>query len=365
VGLSGRLRLIDTLIDEGSFKSAESQLKSLRDLEKAETEKFGPIDIVIQNMTDGTENRLTAARNHEWPATLPTVLGIRDWVPGIITQILRLLVYAFFVLVLWRGLCLLRDLRRYLGWRNVTGTIQWQVSSIADETKQLGAGAVMDALNVFHNPLFQPLKTSSLLATPPALADVSGSADPSFLVWRNFLIDSSALPTGIRPYISTLIEEIEVDKFTRHRFQQVDAFEDINLKLGIIEASLGAVVRNVHRWWTKGWPTVTGSVVIEKVAEASFASVRLICNYDLSGWHQKKLAPEDADVSPAELFNGERTMAVFASTRQDEFSDAVALASQRAAFRLLYRLAKRPADPNLAITASSYRQGLRLLSSSL
>src|ERR1019366_4598151 len=77
------------------------------------------------------------------------------------------------------------------------------------------------------------------------------------------------------------------------------------------------------------------------------------------------VAPYNADVSPTELFAGGRTLAVFASTRVDQISDAVALASQRAAFRLLYRLVKRPADPNLAIAASAYRQGVRLLLSAL
>ncbi len=66
-----------------------------------------------------------------------------------------------------------------------------------------------------------------------------------------------------------------------------------------------------------------------------------------------------------EFFGEDRTLSVFASTQVDDVADAVALASQRAAFRLLYRLARRPADPGLAVAVSSYRQGVRLLNTAL
>jgi hypothetical protein len=65
------------------------------------------------------------------------------------------------------------------------------------------------------------------------------------------------------------------------------------------------------------------------------------------------------------FFAEERTLSVFASTEVDYVADAVALASQRAAFRLLYRVVRRPADPGLAIAVSSYRQGIRLLNTAL
>jgi hypothetical protein len=75
-------------------------------------------------------------------------------------------------------------------------------------------------------------------------------------------------------------------------------------------------------------------------------------------WQSNKY-PNDPE--PSLLIDGEGTLAVYASTETDQVSDAVALSSQRAAFRLLFRLVKRPAEPNLAIAASSYRQGVRLL----
>jgi len=288
-------------------------------------------------------------------------LGMRTWFLGVLTQILRFLTYFLIVWFIWQLLRMLRQLISALRWRNVGGPIQWTVSSIADETKQLAAGAVMDALNIYHNPLFQPLSTSSLLAAPPGLNEVTNTADPAGFVWRNFLINTATRPL-VRAYLSDLIEYIEITQFASHTFQQVEAFEDMTLKLGAVEASLGVILRNVRRWWMKGWPTLTGSVVIEKIGENDFASVRLICNYGLiRSRQQDPLAPYDRDVKPGELFSDERTLAVFASTRIDQFTDAVSLASQRAAFRLLYMLAKRPAEPNLAIAASSYRQGLRLL----
>jgi len=355
-----RLKLVDSLIAQQAWTAADRELTSLSAFESLESKRLGPLTVEGIGLIDAARARLASAQQQQWPALLPSVL--RDWLPAVLRAALRTIAYLLLFLILWGILTLLRERWRGYRWRNIDGPIEWSVSSIADETKQLAAGAVMDALNVYHNPLFQPLSTSSFLAMPPALAEDEGYiAGPSFVIWRNFLL--RPVEDMVRPYLSDLIEFIDIEKFTRHSFRQVDAFDDINLKLGTVEASLGAIFRNLRRWWTKGWPTVTGSVVIEQVGGSSFASVRILCNYGLKGadYQNEPLAPQNADVEPGALLRNERTLAVFASTRVDEFTDAVALASQRAAFRLLYRLAKRPAEPNLAISASSYRQGVRLL----
>ena len=360
VSIKERLRLVDVLVSQGAFEVADRELITLRNSEEIESKEVGPLPMEDLRRMNDARARIALAQQRQWPAFFPSMM--RGWLPAVLIWTLRTLAYLLIILIIWVVLSWLRDAWRNYKWRNIDGPIQWSVSSIADDTKQLAAGAVMDALNVYHNPLFQPLSTSSFLAAPPALVeDESYIAGTSFVMWRNFLL--RPVQDMVRPYLSDLIEFVDIEKFSRHSFRQVDAFDDINLKLGSIEASLGAIFGNLRRWWTKGWPTVTGSVVIERVADSSFASVRIICNYGLK-WAEPKqehLAPSDADVEPGALLRNERTLAVFASTRIDEFTDAVALASQRAAFRLLYRLAKRPAEPNLAISASSYRQGVRLL----
>jgi hypothetical protein len=367
--LSTHITLIRKLIQEGAFTPAENELKTAWSIGNSNLERLGTLSSQDEKSLTDVEAELAAAKGREWPSCITPWLGLRNWLPGVVTQTLRILSYLSIALLLWFVLRAARGALRGFGWRNVREEIHWSVSSVADETKQLAAGAVMDALNVYYNPLFQPLPTSSLLAIPPALTDRTtdrtDTVDPSYFVWRNFLIDVMAKPR-VREYLSDLIEEIELEKFTRHTFKQVNAFEDINLKLGLIETSLGAVLRNGRNWWTKGWPTVAGSVVVETIGKDTFASVRLIANYGLRKVNgQEWVAPSDRDIKPEELFSGEKTLAVFASTKVDQFTDAVALAAQRAAFRLLYRLAKRPAEPNLAISASSYRQGLKMLTNVL
>jgi hypothetical protein len=357
---------------------------------------------------------VAVARARLWQSYLPKQLGIRawmakwspKWLPGAVSSVLSSVFSLAFRLLLIFLVCslfylLLRVFKRYRRkrqWSDLKeGVIMWSVSSIADDTKQLAAGALMDALNLFHNPLFQRLPTSSLLALPPGLSETNqtttgknvvpdgesshaseGGSDPPVLVWRDFLIpsvDDSFSTTqvgdtqpGVRAYLSREIETIDLDKFNRHIFQQVEAFDDLTLKLGVVETSLSAVVRLWKGWWTEGWPTVRGAVVIETVGDESYASIRLVANFDkIPGKKttRPKPAPDDRDISPEELFATQSTISVYASTKIDAYSDAVALASQRAAFRLLYRLAKRPAEPNMAIAASSYRQGVRLLLFSL
>jgi hypothetical protein len=148
----------------------------------------------------------------------------------------------------------------------------------------------------------------------------------------------------------------------------VDAFEDMNLKLGVLEASFGSILSNLQAWWYKGRPSITGSVQIEDVDDKKFASIRLTAHYG----DEDKLIPQTASpgqnpdkLALRQVFSQEQTISVFASTQVDTNADAVALASQRAAFRLLYRLQKSPDEGNLAIAASCFRQGVRLLNVSL
>jgi hypothetical protein len=357
-----RLSMISNLMQTGALSTAQSALDSLKSDEQRESAEAGPLPTNDQQAIDNLGLALAERQQQEWPASIPNVLGLREWLPGVVSLLLRILVFCLAALLLVWLAALIREGYRILRWRTLPNPIDWCVSSLADTTGQSAVGALMDALTVNFNPLFQPLPTSSLLASPPRLLAGIDSGDPASLVWRNFIITPSPTSPQVRHYLSDKIESVEVTSFAGHRFRQVEAFEDINLKLGILEGSLGALLRNLRRWWMKGWPSVTGSVGFEDINDKRFASVRLICNYGLGRKSSNRgIAPYDRDITPQEFFAEERTLSVFASTQTDESADAVALASQRAAFRLLYRLAKRPADPNLATAASSYRQGVRLL----
>src|SRR5262249_31285931 len=124
------------------------------------------------------------------------------------------------------------------------------------------------------------LPTSSYLAMPPALQTAAASAQDGQLLRDFFPNPLCVRPTQQGAYLSRLIEDLKIDDFSEHKFLQVDAFEEMNLKLGPLEASMGAVTRNVLRWWAKGRPAVTGSVGYEDIGDLKFASIRLICNYE-------------------------------------------------------------------------------------
>jgi hypothetical protein len=366
-----RLKLVYLLIHRGALSSAQDQLKSLVSDEKQSTVKYGALP-ELEAKIDAATFELAKKQSHQWPAYIPTFAGLQQWLPGVISATGRIMAFCLIGAIAYGLLLFPRYLHRLWVWHdivNLKNPVKWSVSAIADDTKQAAAGALIDALNVDYNPLFQELYTSSFLAVPPALQPASSSHDPSVYMWRNFLTD---VPKHgrVRGYLSELIEQIELPIFSRHRFYQVRAYEDISIKVGIASASLGAIANFVRGWWKKGWPSVTGSVFSETIGARDFASVRLISNFGLRRGNEKsRMVFQDENLKGEQrlkdFFTDDRTLSVFASTPIDESADAVALASQRAAFRLLYRLAMRPADPGLAIAASSFRQGVRLLNTIL
>jgi hypothetical protein len=368
------VELVRTLTDQGAYAAAQNELNTLKSNESQATAKYGPNEWAAEEIDDSTA-RLARAQQRQWPAILPSYAGLAEWLPGVVSLIGRIITFCLIGSMLYLAARFARFVVRHLYWLGVSDVkrpIVWSVSSIADSTNQSAAGALIDALNVYYNPLFQKLYTSSFLAAPPSLIPADFVGDPSTFMWRNFLTDVLGLPSDlVRPYISKLIENIDTRRFARHRFRQVTAYENINLKLGFLDASLGAIANTIWSWWKKGWPSVTGSVWYEEINDQDFASVRLTCNFGISrNDREVRVAPNNVDIdrSPDTMkifFSEERTLSVYASTQVDESTDAIALATQRAAFRLLYRLTKRPADPGLAIAASSYRQGVRMLNTGL
>ena len=362
-----RVKSIEGLIQAESFDLAKKELDYLQKMRADTTGKLGPLEEGDEKAIAGVEAKLALAMEKEWPRNIRNFLGFREGTPRVVSWTVSLLEAIALVMLAYLAASLVRFFVRRGKFLRLTGPIEWTVSSILDDTKQAAAGALMDALNVDYNPLFQELPVSSLLAVPVRLLSQFGAAaektdrsNEEITVWRDFML----IVGEEREFLSTQLEEIDTRKFTRHRFKQSKAFDDFNLKLGIIEAAPGAVVRSLRRWWQEGWPSLSGAVTIESVDAVSYANVRLIGNIgDLRG-ESGQIAARGTDIKLEDLFSGERTITVFASTMIDQYTDAVALASHRAAFRFLFRLV-RPNEPNLAIAASSYRQGVRLLTTAL
>lgn len=363
-----------------SFDLARQELVLLNKFHTDNLAKFGSLsekdqkgisaaEVADEEAISEAETALADKVEHEWPRNLWNWLGFRQGTPRIVEWTWSAVVAAALLFILYKVLDFIRFLRRRTKFADLGGVIPWTVSSILDDTKQSAAGAIMDALNVDYNPLFDDLPVSSLLAVPVLLlppkaeaeAEKRGS-DPEISVWRDFMFE---FPEQKRGLLRSQLEDIDKKKFAKHRFMQVKVFDEFNLKVGGLETAPGTVIRNLRRWWEEGWPSVTGTVTIERCDDVSFASVRLIGNIgDLRKPDYSTDFKAGKDATLEELFSGERTISVFASTEIDQYTDAVALAAQRAAFRFFYRLL-RPGEANLAIAASSYRQGVRLLATTL
>ena len=385
--VTNRLRLVSSLMRDGALTTAQDELKALTDDERLAAVKFGPLEVDEAGIRLAKE-QLAEKQQSLWPTWLPEELGLREWLPAVMGGFGRVIAIVGGLVLLYGLLISVRyvaTVRYWSGFDNPVEPVLWSVDSISDTTGESAAGAMIDALNVDYNPLFQELYTSSFLAAPPALLSANTKVDPGEKVYRNLFLDLLGLPNDtVRCHLSDNLESLDTALFERHRFSQVRAYEDISLKLGVVEASLGAIARTVRDWWKEGRPSVSGSVLKETIGESEFASVRLIANLAPPGHSLLRARPgsrrsmDGQRRSTAQeivldrnketlraFFAEERTLSVFASTEVDYVADAVALASQRAAFRLLYRVVRRPADPGLAIAVSSYRQGIRLLNTAL
>src|SRR5262249_23157448 len=151
-----------------------------------------------------------------WPNTVPGAL-FAGWVPWLWNYLAPILMAIVALFLLYRALLVVRRLRRFFHWRRLSFPLKWRVWPIVDETKQAAAGALMDALNVRFNPLFQPLPTSSFLAMPPALNSNLLSTQDGLLL-RDFYANAQCdRPTQTGAYLSWFIEDLNIEEFSDHK----------------------------------------------------------------------------------------------------------------------------------------------------
>lgn len=351
-----QLDLVDTEIEHKNFDAADNTLGQVTTRLAADISSLGPL-------SPGDEHELGRKRDwavkaREKAANFPTSFAV-----SVLQVVETILLYIAILLVAYGVLVTLRAVLQFL-WRHWDRpNYIWRVWTITDKTDQQASGAVMDALNFRLNPLFRPIETSSLLALPPGLDDEKVlSAVHIRTALRNFLISTQQ----VRPLVSLWMEVLPWRYLIRHRFLQVNAFEeDLTVKLGgVLEGSLSSFFRIPNRWFRRGMPAVTGAVSTIDMNDKKYVLIRLVGNWDRQGRRQSDPAKQyyaGPGVWPESLFSKEETLSAYASTEIQPAGDAVALSAHRAAFRFLYRLAIQFNQPNLAIAASSYIQGVRLL----
>jgi hypothetical protein len=356
VTLSARLGVVDAHLWRGEANEAFSEIEHIRTDLVAPKSPLGDFD---EGMNAEIAKRLNRAK---WLKLLSRGLPVLLWTVLKTIAVALALLFGLYLLRLTVNMILRHQ--RYRTIRLASDTVDWTVWSISDSMAHGGAGPVMDALNPNNNPLLrEQLRPSSLLLVPsPALSESEIEADEECPVWRDFLdeprqaIDMEALPS--------------LNELRRHRFNQMEAFDELDVKLGNIEArGIVGLFRAIRKWLDRGLPAAQGTVyTLAQGAEGqSYACVRITCNWTSEVQALSK-HPEDPpnavgsqegtldqDVDPAD-----ETISVYASTANDPSIDGIALSAQRAGFKLFHRLIKK-SSPSYATAVANFHQGVKLI----
>lgn len=278
------------------------------------------------------------SKQSAWPHRMKRVSSALRKTPGLLLHFLEILLLFLALAAIMLAVWHLSKKRIDAGFAFRDGDIKWTVWSISDPEGRGAAGAVMDALDWESNPLLSDYIPSSLLLYSPDDDRTNGLGTPK--AWKD-LLDEPRTPIDM--------EVIKKSEFRRHKFVQTEAFEEMDLKIGSIEAKglLGGF-RNLHRMIMRGLPASQGVVYssTEGAAKKTHACVRITCNW-----------PD----SPAGIPD---TVSVYASTEDDPRVDAIGLSAQRAAFKLFYRLAQSEL-PEYSSAVANFHQGVRLIERSI
>jgi hypothetical protein len=345
--LSARLAAVDAHLWRGEVNDAFTELGRIRADLAPSSSLLGDFD---GQMNQEMSKRLDWTRYLQWWswffATLPSLL----W------KLLAFLVLAFLVwLIFSAAFELFQRHKQYRTRKLESARVDWTVWSIRDDQNRGAAGPVMDALNPESNPLLsRVLKPSSLLLVPDLAVLGRKAEETETLVWRDFL-DSPRDPIDM--------ERLPLEEIKKHRFIQIEAFEELDVKVAGLEAKgLMGLIRTFRKWLDRGLPAAQGTVytlTTEGTEQRSYACVRITCNWTSAVKALSSPAPrgaaEDEDTGPQDM-----TLSVFASSVHDPSIDAVALSAQRAAFKLFHRLATK-SSPTYASAVANFHQGVELI----
>lgn len=360
--LPARLAAVDARLSRGEVNEAFGEIERIRS-ELAPTQS--PLGDFDEQMNAEIAIRLNRAKWLKWFTWIFAGLPILFW------AILK--VFAVFLAVLLVGKLLQYALdlflrhQRYRTRKLESEGVSWTVWSIRDAQDQGAAGPVMDALNPKNNPLLnKSLKPSALLLVPLLpVGDDTGVGDVNeSLVWRDFLDP---------PRDAIDMEILPLAAFEKHRFIQIEAFDELDIKVGGVEAKgVIGLFRTFRKWLDRGLPATQGTVytlLSGEIDKRSYACVRITCNWttELQALSSQNDSSSDGDHRPdgehppeSEHRPGDETLSVFASSAHDPSIDAVALSAQRAAFKLFHRLATK-SSPTYATAVANFHQGVALI----
>jgi hypothetical protein len=345
-----KLSAVDARLYRGHIDEALSEIDKI----DAELEPTGsPLGVFDGVMDESVESRWKIATILTWLSWILTELPVVFWV---MVKALAALFAVIVCLVVLRSAW--KTYKRHTKYKNKrlkSPVIEWNVWSIQDKQNRGAAGPVMDALNTANNPLLSRQFIPSSLLLVPSFALNWGTES---LVWRDFLD---------RPREPIDMEVLPLKEFQKHRFIQVEAFDELDVKVAGVEAKgLIGLFRTLRKLLDRGLPAAQGIVYRLRTGGAtpqSYACVRITCNWtaDVKALTRNRKRHHRSD---DEDDRQDETVSVFASTADDLSIDAIALSAQRAAFKLFHRLALRSSSA-YATAVANFHQGVELIDQSL
>jgi hypothetical protein len=356
--LQAILSVVDARLSRGEVDEAFSEIALIRSDLAPPQSPLGEFD---EQMNADVAVRLSRAKWTKWFTWISAALPILFW------TILKILAVIAIAILAWRFLLSATSLyfrhKRYRTRRLDSEVVDWVVWSIRDAQDCGCAGPVMDALNPNNNPLLnKALKPSSLLLVPKlaAVNETNAGDNGESLAWRDFLDP---------PREAIDMEILPLESFQKHRFIQIEAFDELDIKVGAVEAKgIVGLLRTLRKWLDRGLPAAQGTVYsmpAEGIDGRSYACVRITCNWttELQALSSQEPPSPDRDgegESEGESKPGDETLSVFASSVHDPSIDAVALSAQRAAFKLFHRLVTN-SSPTYSTAVANFHQGIALI----
>lgn len=291
--------------------------------------------------------------------------------------LVMLLIAVLVILILWiipynlalLATTLLRLASRYLPLlSNFIHGPKWVVWSIQDEGKTGAAGAVMDALNHYANPLLREMtrqiqeerldagmepiaiERPSLLLKPPLSVPNSQLQSLSHGAWKNFL---SSIPRDDKPALPEECNSFVVERFVRLNVEQSVSYPEFSLDTVLAELDItigkfalkgiSQLYQLYKRYLSICRPYILGTVSQTEKDGQKVWSVRLNASrVRFKGFQIRR-----------------ETFSVFADSQPQEYGDPLLLVAQRAALRLVIRIRDSEMKANEAIARTSFQQGVQ------
>jgi hypothetical protein len=244
--------------------------------------------------------------------------------------ILDVLILMFAALLSYGILVIFRSLYRRIRAAkfNVLGLSvirKWALLPVDDDQKLGATELLFEAMERLPKELTSEVEIPTILPLRPVIGK---PYEPE--VWKDFQVQP---PSKVRE----LERNVEIE-LKLHDFALADAARDMQFKFGGFESgSVSRLSQGIWRWFNRGVPTITGSAKLTPGTDRQEVTVRLTRT------------------------EGKNFVSVGASTTHRNSSDAAKLATERAAYKLLYLFADPTCNSAKIDALAARRQGIKLL----